>query len=125
MNHPLSNNELTALWTTILKLLGGNTSPTWLAQNYRDDDAESLVNQYRRKHEGAVASEQPENRTSGSLNTGLRSLKTGPMSITGAGSWNGSASNWTRRWIASPCRRFRPGPQFLPVNLKSAPPLWQ
>ena len=40
------------------------------------------------------------------------------MSITAAGSWKGSASNWICRWIARPCRRFRPGPQFLQANLK-------
>ena len=62
MNHPLSKNEAGAI-ENVSENASENTSPTWLAQNYRDDDAEFLVNQYRRKHEGAVASGQPENRT--------------------------------------------------------------
>ena len=39
--------------------------PSWLTQHYRDDDAEFLVNQYRRKQEEepAPASPPPENRT--------------------------------------------------------------
>ena len=64
MNRPLSNNEPGAT-DHDSEFASENTSPTWLAQSYRDDDAESLVKQYRRKHEGAVASGQPENRTSG------------------------------------------------------------
>ena len=62
MNHPLSKNEPGAI-DNDSENASENTSPTWLAQNYRDDDAEFLVNQYRRNHEGAVASGQPENRT--------------------------------------------------------------
>lgn len=61
MNHPLSNNEPGAM-DNDSEFASENTSPTWLAQSYRDDDAESLVKQYRRKHEGAVASGQPENK---------------------------------------------------------------
>lgn len=64
MNRPLSNNEPGAK-DNDSEFESENTSPTWLAQSYRDDDAESLVKQYRRKHEGAVASGQPENRASG------------------------------------------------------------
>ena len=64
MNHPRSNNGPGAM-DNDSEFASENTSPTWLAQSYRDDDAESLVKQYRRKHEGAVASEQPENKTSG------------------------------------------------------------
>jgi hypothetical protein len=62
MNHPLPKNEQGAIESNS-ENVAENTSPTWLTQNYRDDDAEFLVNQYRRKHEAAQASGQPENRT--------------------------------------------------------------
>ena len=62
MNRPLSKNEPSDM-DNVAENATENTSPTWLAQNYRDDDAEFLVNQYRRKHEGALSSAQPENRT--------------------------------------------------------------
>jgi len=62
MNHPLPKNEHSEIENDS-ESAAGNTSPTWLAQNYRDDDAEFLVNQYRRKHEESQSSQQPENRT--------------------------------------------------------------
>src|SRR4030042_3877259 len=62
MNHPLPKNEQGAIESNS-ENVAENTSPTWLTQNYRDDDAQFLVNQDRRKHEAAQASGQPENRT--------------------------------------------------------------
>ena len=62
MNHPLPKHEHSAIEDSS-ESSAGNTPPTWLTQNYRDDDAEFLVNQYRRKHEEAQSSPQPESRT--------------------------------------------------------------
>jgi hypothetical protein len=62
MNHPLPKHELNSVEDSAESAVG-NTPPTWLSQNYRDDDAEFLVNQYRRKHEEALASPAPESRT--------------------------------------------------------------
>ncbi len=61
MNHPLPKLELNAIENEA-ENVAENTSPTWLAQNYRDDDAEFLVNQYRRKQE-AQSIQPPENKT--------------------------------------------------------------
>ena len=74
MNHPLSRNELERRLDDNSESPEGTPVPSWLTQHYRDDDAEFLVNQYRRKQE-----EEP-----GSLSA---SRKTGPTSITAAGSW--------------------------------------
>ncbi|MEQ1522102.1 MAG: hypothetical protein ABL936_12605 [Aestuariivirga sp.] len=63
MNHPLSRNELNATRDDS-ESPEGTPVPSWLTQNYRDDDAEFLVNQYRRKQEEEpAASPLPENRT--------------------------------------------------------------
>ena len=63
MNHPLSRNELSA-GRDDSESPEGTPVPSWLTQNYRDDDAEFLVNQYRRKQEEEpAASPPPENRT--------------------------------------------------------------
>jgi hypothetical protein len=62
MNHPLPNDEFDGADDNSESPAGG-TIPTWLGQHYRDDDAESLVNQYRRKQEEPLSSPQPENRT--------------------------------------------------------------
>ena len=62
MNHPLPKHELNSVEDST-ESVAGNTTPTWLSQNYRDDDAEFLVNQYRRKHEEALVSPTPESRT--------------------------------------------------------------
>ena len=62
MNHPLPKNELNSNDSNS-ENLAGNAPPTWLTQNYREDDAEFLVNQYRRKQEEPLSSPQPENRT--------------------------------------------------------------
>lgn len=62
MNHPLPNNEFDGADESS-ESQAGSTIPTWLGQHYRDDDAEFLVNQYRRKQEEPAASPQPENRT--------------------------------------------------------------
>jgi hypothetical protein len=62
MNHPLPNNEFDGADDNS-ESPTGSTIPTWLAQHYRDDDAEFLVNQYRRKQEEPLTSPQPENRT--------------------------------------------------------------
>ena len=61
MNHPLPKLELGAIENES-ENVAENTSPTWLAQNYRDDDAEFLVNQYRRKQE-TQSIQPPENKT--------------------------------------------------------------
>ena len=73
MNHPLSKNELSATDNDAADNdVADNASesaaetpvPSWLTQHYRDDDAEFLVNQYRRKQEEEPApSPPPENRT--------------------------------------------------------------
>ena len=63
MNHPLSRNELSAAGNDS-ESPEGTPVPSWLTQHYRDDDAEFLVNQYRRKQEDEpAASPPPENRT--------------------------------------------------------------
>ena len=62
MNHPLPNDEFDGADESS-ESSAGSTIPTWLAQHYRDDDAEFLVNQYRRKQEEPMTSPQPENRT--------------------------------------------------------------
>lgn len=64
MNHPLSRNELSADRDDS-EGPEGTPVPSWLTQHYRDDDAEFLVNQYRRKQEEEpeAASAPPENRT--------------------------------------------------------------
>ena len=63
MNHPLSRNELSA-GSNDSESPEGTPVPSWLTQHYRDDDAEFLVNQYRRKQdEEPAASPPPENRT--------------------------------------------------------------
>src|SRR5688572_16456128 len=68
MTHPLSKNELSAA-TNDSENQEGTPVPSWLTQHYKDDDAEFLVNQYRRKQEDKqeeepeVASPPPENRT--------------------------------------------------------------
>ena len=62
MNHPLPKNEHDAIDNDSESPVE-SAPPTWLAQNYRDDDAEFLVNQYRRKQEEPLSSQQPENRT--------------------------------------------------------------
>ena len=62
MNHPLPNDEFDGADESS-ESPAGSTVPTWLGQHYRDDDAEFLVNQYRRKQEEPAASPQPENRT--------------------------------------------------------------
>jgi len=64
MNHPLSRNELSADRDDS-ESPEGTPVPSWLTQHYRDDDAEFLVNQYRRKQEEEpeAASAPPENRT--------------------------------------------------------------
>jgi hypothetical protein len=62
MNHPLPKDEFDDADDTS-ESPAGSTIPTWLAQHYRDDDAEFLVNQYRRKQEEPMTSPQPENRT--------------------------------------------------------------
>ena len=55
MNHPLPNDEFDGTDDNS-ESPAGATIPTWLGQHYRDDDAEFLVNQYRRKQEEAQAS---------------------------------------------------------------------
>lgn len=68
MNHPLSRNELSDA-SNDSENQEGTPVPSWLTQHYRDDDAEFLVNQYRRKQEDKqdeepeAASPPPENRT--------------------------------------------------------------
>ena len=62
MNHPLPNDEFDGADDNS-ESPAGSTIPTWLGQHYRDDDAEFLVNQYRRKQEEPLSSPQPENRT--------------------------------------------------------------
>ena len=63
MNHPLSRNELSDA-SNDSENQEGTPVPSWLTQHYRDDDAEFLVNQYRRKQEDEpAASPPPENRT--------------------------------------------------------------
>ena len=62
MNNPLPDNEFDGTDESS-ESPAGSTIPTWLAQHYRDDDAEFLVNQYRRKQDEPVSSPQPENRT--------------------------------------------------------------
>ena len=63
MNHPLSRNELSGAENNP-ENPGETPVPSWLTQHYRDDDAEFLVNQYRRKQEDEPApSAPPENRT--------------------------------------------------------------
>src|SRR6185503_18953153 len=62
MNHPLPKDEFDGVDDNS-ENPAGSTIPTWLAQHYRDDDAEFLVNQYRRKQEEPSTSPQPENRT--------------------------------------------------------------
>ena len=62
MNHPLPKNEHNEIENES-EGSAGSAPPTWLAQTYRDDDAEFLVNQYRRKQEEPQSSQQPENRT--------------------------------------------------------------
>jgi hypothetical protein len=62
MNHPLPRNELSAT-DNGTESAPAKTVPSWLAQNYRDDDAEFLVNQYRRKQEEPLSATPPENRT--------------------------------------------------------------
>ena len=49
--------------TTIRKARQATPFPHGWRQNYRDDDAEFLVNQYRRKQEEPLSSPPPENRT--------------------------------------------------------------
>ncbi|MDP1699960.1 MAG: hypothetical protein Q8L53_03225 [Aestuariivirga sp.] len=63
MNHPLSRNELSGA-SNEPESQEETPVPSWLTQHYRDDDAEFLVNQYRRKQEEEpAASQPPENRT--------------------------------------------------------------
>ena len=62
MNHPLPRNELSAP-DDDTEAAPAKTVPSWLTQNYRDDDAEFLVNQYRRKQEEPLSATPPENRT--------------------------------------------------------------
>ncbi|HRA94347.1 MAG TPA: hypothetical protein PLL12_10325 [Aestuariivirga sp.] len=64
MNHPLSRNELSGAENNS-ENPAETPVPSWLTQHYRDDDAEFLVNQYRRKQEDepAAPSAPPENRT--------------------------------------------------------------
>ena len=64
MNHPLSRNELSGAENNSENPAEAPV-PSWLTQHYRDDDAEFLVNQYRRKQEDepAAPSAPPENRT--------------------------------------------------------------
>ena len=62
MNHPLPKDEFDGSDENS-ENRAGSTIPTWLGQHYRDDDAEFLVNQYRRKQEEPASSPQPENRT--------------------------------------------------------------
>ncbi len=64
MNHPLSRNELSAA-SNDSDNQEGTPVPSWLTQNYRDDDAEFLANQFRRKQEEEpeAASPPAENRT--------------------------------------------------------------
>jgi len=62
MNHPLPKDEFAGVDDNS-ENPAGSTIPTWLAQHYRDDDAEFLVNQYRRKQEEPLTSPPPENRT--------------------------------------------------------------
>jgi hypothetical protein len=50
MNHPLPKDEFDGSDESS-ENRAGSTIPTWLGQHYRDDDAEFLVNQYRRKQE--------------------------------------------------------------------------
>ncbi len=62
MNNPLPKNEFDDADESS-ENTAGSTIPTWLGQHYRDDDAEFLVNQYRRKQEEPASTPQPENRT--------------------------------------------------------------
>jgi hypothetical protein len=62
MNHPLPKDDFDGADDNS-ENPAGSTIPTWLAQHYRDDDAEFLVNQYRRKQEEPLTSPQPETRT--------------------------------------------------------------
>ena len=54
MNHPLSRNELSGAENNS-ENPAETPVPSWLTQHYRDDDAEFLVNQYRRKQEDEPA----------------------------------------------------------------------
>lgn len=62
MNHPLPRNELSAAGNGS-ESAPAKTVPSWLAQSQRDDDAEFLVDQYRRKQEEPLSATPPENRT--------------------------------------------------------------
>ncbi len=62
MNHPLPRNELSAT-DNGTESAPARTIPSWLTQNFRDEDAGPLADQYRRKQEEPLSATPPENRT--------------------------------------------------------------
>jgi len=68
MNHPMPKNETNhSMPKNEYKANGDqydrreeNPTPTWLARNYRSDESEFMVDQYRRRQEPPVAAQPPE-----------------------------------------------------------------
>ena len=59
MNHPVPKNEQKASDDRFDGRVDSQ-SPTWLARNYRNDESDFIVDQYRRRQEPPVAAQQAE-----------------------------------------------------------------
>ncbi len=60
MNHPIPKNEQTAQEENQEGGHVENQPPTWFARNYRNDESDFIVDQYRRRQEPVVAAQQSE-----------------------------------------------------------------